>query len=95
MRHNRKKNRSIFFLTFSSCVFCFSVFSFCCSSALALRSVCVGISSFFFFYLKGGGWWVSFQNGKWGLQSTLPATVRPTGLRGIAESVFCQHVKPL
>lgn len=51
MRHNRKKNRSIFFLTFSSCVFCFSVFSFCCSSALALRCV----SSFFFFLFEGWG----------------------------------------
>lgn len=91
MRHNRKKNRSIFIKLFRVVffVFLFSVF------VAALLWLCAVFHHFFFFYLKGGGWWVSFQNGKWGLQSTLPATVRPTGLRGIAESVFCQHVKPL
>lgn len=91
MRHNRKKNRSIFIKLFRVVffVFLFSVF------VAALLWLCAVFHHFFFFYLKGGGV-VGFIS-KWEVGPTvhLPATVRPTGLRGIAESVFCQHVKPL
>lgn len=73
-------------------VFLFSVFV---AALLWLCVVFVGGFHHFFFYLKGGGV-VGFIS-KWEVGPTvhLPATVRPTGLRGIAESVFCQHVKPL